>query len=314
MEERNIFSAKFVNKSTAELEDIIAGDSHIEEAKIAAKLEIESRSLQEGEIVIYKNDSVEPSTEISEPEYTGKKLYTEKQVSASAFFGGPLPAGILIYKNLIRLEKEKQAYIVLATTLILCAGLLFAIIATPENILNKIPNQLFPTIWGLLVLAIYHFQFAHLAKETLKSKQARESNWNVTGVTVFGTIVFLVLAIAIGMVEPAFPGKKMEFRGGNEIFYDETTSAKDVKKLSSQLFTSEFFDENYPGTARLETNPDSYSVTLLFNKDLWEDQDVLSDLVIIKWLLEAQYNTPVKLMLMDYALNGNEVYKIVEEN
>ncbi len=323
MENRNVFSEKFKDKSTSELQAILESDSHVDDAKLAAKWILEERNpssdnaniaFQAEQYIKDKNRIDKESSEVLVEEYTGKKLYTEKQVSASAFLGGPLPAGILIYKNLIRLGKEKEAYVTLATTLILSVGLVFALIRTPENIIDKIPNQLFPAIWGLLILAIYHVLFAHLAKKELKSKGAIESNWNVAGITVFGTILFLAVAIIIAMFEPDFPGKKMEFKGGNVIYHNETSSAKDIGNLSSQLFAVQFFDEKYPGTARLETYSNSYTVTLLFNKDLWEDQNVNSELTSLKWLLEAAYNSSVNLKLMDYSLNGDEVYKIIDQN
>lgn len=41
-------------------------------------------------------------------------------------------------------------------------------------------------------------------------------------------------------------------------------------------------------------------------------QNMLTELNSIKRLLEADFDTPVNLKLMDYNLNGDEVYKIVE--
>lgn len=160
-----------------------------------------------------------------------KKLFTEKQISISAFLGGPIPPGILIYKNLVRLNKEKEAYITLAATLIFTTGLVYTLIAIPNSIFEKIPSQLSPTVIGLIFWVLYHFLLAHQIKAELESGSIKESNWRVAGATVIGIVLYLGIAVGIGFSQPPFPGDKISFNE-NEIYFDQNTSKEDVKKLA----------------------------------------------------------------------------------
>ena len=40
-----------------------------------------------------------------------KKYFTERQIYASAFLGGPIPPGILIYKNFKKIGDDRKATI-----------------------------------------------------------------------------------------------------------------------------------------------------------------------------------------------------------
>ncbi len=61
------------------------------------------------------------------------KFYTEKQVGLAAFLGGPIPPGILIYKNLKRLGKDKESLITLAGTLLFTVFLIYVLIKIPAD-------------------------------------------------------------------------------------------------------------------------------------------------------------------------------------
>ena len=126
-----------------------------------------------------------------------KKYFTEKQIGVSALFGGPVPAGILIYLNLRRLGKERDASIVMAGTLVFTVGLVFGLNNIPDDVFNKIPNQLFPSLIGLLIFGMYHWLFSNTVKIVIKEGGDKESNWRVAVLTVIGMVLYAGIAIGL---------------------------------------------------------------------------------------------------------------------
>ena len=126
-----------------------------------------------------------------------KKYFTEKQVGASAIFGGPVPAGILMFLNLQRLGKERDASFVMAGTLLFTVGLVVGLIYIPDEVFGKIPNQLFPTFIGLLIFGIYHWLFSSNVKIVIEEGGHKESNWTVVVITVIGIVLYAGIAIGL---------------------------------------------------------------------------------------------------------------------
>ncbi|MGE0588291.1 MAG: hypothetical protein AB7O48_06925 [Cyclobacteriaceae bacterium] len=237
-----------------------------------------------------------------------KKLFTEKQISVSAVLGGPLPPGILIYQNLRRLNKEKEAYITIAATLVFTIGLIYVLSIIPESADDRVPLQIGPSLIGLAFWGVYHLLLSEPIKKEFEAGASSESNWKVAGTTALGIVLYLGIALGIGFSQPPFPGEKMSFQN-NEIYYDENTNTEDVKKLADQLFLIGYFSEEYANTARLETWETRYVVTLPISKDFWTDPAVISDLTSLKSLLEVELGKAVTLTLEDYQLDGKTITK-----
>lgn len=238
-----------------------------------------------------------------------QKLFTEKQVSASGFFGGPIPPGILMYKNLLRLGREREAHVTLASTFIFSLGFIVAAIKTPTEIFDKIPSQVFPAIIGLLVWGLYRLLFGDTVKEKLDEGASKESNRLVTGWTFGGMITYLILLFGVALVEPAFPGDKISF-DGNEIYFDSPqTSEKEVKKLASQLYSIEYFSGETYNAVRISKNQSGYDVQIPIDKEFWEDSEIMDVLFSLKWLLEADLENDVSIFLEHYELNGQTLTK-----
>lgn len=239
-----------------------------------------------------------------------KKLFTEKQIGVSALIGGPIPPGILIYINLRRLDKEKAAYITLAGTFIFTMGLVYGLINIPEHIIDKIPSNLFPTIIGVIVWALYRILIARVAREELDAGSPRESNWKVARLTLVGIILHAGVLLSVASVTPYFPGDKLTF-DGNEVYYDQSqTSDKDVQVLASQLFNIGYFEEGQNYIAGLETMGDTYIVTLPLRKQAWEDTGIVGSIKNLKDLLQIDYGAKVTIVVEDYDLAGNRLTKI----
>ena len=96
--------------------------------------------------------------DLKNQEFAKQKLFSEKQVDVSAFLGGPIPPGLLIYRNYKALGKDKEAYIALAATFVFTILFFYALLQIPQEILDKVPNILFTAFYAVLVFIFFrHF-------------------------------------------------------------------------------------------------------------------------------------------------------------
>lgn len=322
MNRSNQFTEKFQHRSDEELIEILESDSHAQEARFAAQWILEERlkekklapsaeevpSLAEEGLEETATDQFSPSSS----DFAGKAFYTEKQVMAAAFFGGPLPVGILIFKNLIRLRRERTAYLTLLSTIIFSMALIYAIIYYPNGWINQMPDMLFSTLMGGIFVLVYHLLLADEIKKAIQIAATVESNWKVVIYTLFGIVVLLSFAFLLAFFEPVFPDKKIAYEGGNELYYDSNSSQKDVNYLAEELFNSGYFQVEYPGIARLQTDEGQYTVTLLVIQQSWSDEVLISNLNSLKIKSSIELNKKVSLRLLDYDINGKEIYHYVD--
>lgn len=122
------------------------------------------------------------------------KLYSKKSIGIATYLGGPLAAGILIRKNYINLNNDKQGLNALlsgiGTTLLLVAILVF----TPEKIMDKIPTPLIPMIYtGAVYLILEKIQGKEL--EAFKQNNGTfYSVWRAVGISLVSAL-FLALPV-----------------------------------------------------------------------------------------------------------------------
>jgi 4-amino-4-deoxy-L-arabinose transferase-like glycosyltransferase len=123
-----------------------------------------------------------------------KQLYSQRSIGIATFFGGPLAAGILVQRNYINLGNEGHGKQALYLGILLTIALFLGIFSIPEELIDKIPNSVFPAIYTALI---------YLAVEKLQGKQlnAHKDNngsfysaWNATGIG-FGCMVVLLAGI-----------------------------------------------------------------------------------------------------------------------
>jgi len=98
------------------------------------------------------------------------KYYSEKQVGVAAFLGGPIASGILIYKNLKKLGKEKESLLAIGGILVFTILLVYLLLKIPDSPDFRLLNQIGPSIIGLIMFALYRFFFSVEFIEGLKDK------------------------------------------------------------------------------------------------------------------------------------------------
>lgn len=237
-----------------------------------------------------------------------KKIFTEKQVDISALLAGPIPPGLLIYRNYIALGKEGQAYKALASTLIFTILFFYGIFQIPEHVIDQIPNAAFTLFYGVLVFIFFRKFLADDVNEAIQSGVEKGSNWAVAGYTVLGLIINLAIAFGLANYEPFYEGEVVEVNG-NELYFDSSVPERDVNMLVEQFKTNDFFGPDYGNIARLQIINNKYFITVVVDESLWSDQGVIDFFRSLKWIMETEYGKTTNLKLESVSLSGKSIYK-----
>jgi hypothetical protein len=238
----------------------------------------------------------------------GQKIFSEKQVDVSAFLGGPIPPGILIFKNYMRLGNERAAYKSLAVTLIFTVAFFYAILQIPDAILDKIPDIAFSGFYGLLVFLFFRYYMATDVKAAFESGMEKASNWNVAGLTILGLVLNLSIVFMLSYNQPFYEGQKITF-DGNELYYNENTSKEKADMLIDKFVEIDFFGPDYGNIGRLETVNGKYFITMIVDEQYWSDDEIMLALTTMKWSLEAELDQSIELKLEHVYLTGKSKYK-----
>lgn len=127
------------------------------------------------------------------------KFYSQTAIGIATYFGGPLAAGILVRRNSLNLEREKEgltALIVGIVSTVLLFGVLYLI---PEPVLDKIPNALIPAIYtGIIYLIVRKIHGKILDEHKKEGTHGFYSNWRAAGIGLVCAFVLLGGLFAYG--------------------------------------------------------------------------------------------------------------------
>lgn len=135
-------------------------------------------------------------------EESKKKLYSQKGISIATFFGGPLAAGYLIRKNFKALDKEREGLISIILGIIFTAAVFVPLFMLPEEIIDKIPNQLIPGIYTLIIYGIVEAVQGKDLKIHKEEQRQFESNWKATGIGFLSMLVLGSVIVAYIFTSP----------------------------------------------------------------------------------------------------------------
>lgn len=179
------------NLSNQELVQIIKSKhSEIIEKVEAAEKELQKRGFQ--------TDNPETLREISKPKKIVINenlpfLHTERAVWITSFFGGPLAAGYLIYENYRNLDNSRNAKISLIIGILASIVVFGGVFLIPEKIIDKIPNQIIPIIYTVII----YFIVKKIFGKELKDHKENGGRFYKTGRAVIVGAISLVLIIII---------------------------------------------------------------------------------------------------------------------
>ncbi|MEO9474083.1 MAG: hypothetical protein ABJG41_01060 [Cyclobacteriaceae bacterium] len=238
-----------------------------------------------------------------------RKLFTEKQIDVSAILAGPIPPGLLIYKNYLALGKAKQAYTALASTLIFTIAFFYGMFQVPQDIMDKVPNFVFTAFYGILVFIFFRNFMAKDVNDAFEKGATKGSNWTVTGITIMGLVLNLGIIFGIAIDQPFYDGEVINV-DGNELYYDaEFVSSGEANRLALQFQTNDFFGKDYGNTARLQLIGEDYLITMVVDEQFWSEAEFINSLVSMKWLLEVEFSRSINLKLESVSLSGNSKFK-----
>jgi hypothetical protein len=154
------------------------------------------------------------------------QLFSQRSIGIATFLGGPLAASILVRRNYINLGKEDAGLFAIALGVLATTLIFSTLFLVPEEIMDKIPNAVFPAIYtAIIYLIVEKFQGKELAFHK-ENNGAFFSVWKAAGI---GSICMVILiAVIFGIVylkESSFDTKTYD-KGLAEFQKNETAALK----------------------------------------------------------------------------------------
>ncbi|MBI9058459.1 MAG: hypothetical protein JEZ01_11915 [Labilibaculum sp.] len=235
-----------------------------------------------------------------------QKYYSEKQIYFATFLGGPIPPGILIYKNFKQIGDDKRASLALIITFIFTSILFYGLMQIPEEISDKIPNLVFSSLYTGIVYLVYHHYLADSINDLLIETENKASNWAVTGFTIFGVLINILIIISFAFSTPLFPGDKMIYGEiEHEIYFDEgTISESNLQEVGRILTDFEYFYNDMQQAVRIESTENDYTLILPIGKENWHNADLLFELDNLKQVQNNDTGELFHLQLIHWDLSG----------
>jgi len=238
------------------------------------------------------------------------RYFNEAQTDLSAVLGGPVPAGIMFYKNFKVLKRPKDALFSLLATFIFTVLLIVLLIKLPPEIVDKIPNFVFTAIWGIAAALLYRTFLKKDLDQLDKEEYTRTSNWAVAGYTVLGIIIFFSVGFLIAINQPAFPGERVPVgETDNEVYYQGYVTEDNIQTLVYTLQELGYFSEETANAVQIKHKGDKYTVTLSVEKSVWENPEINSAIMILKKELSLNFKADVIVILEDYKITGKRITK-----
>jgi hypothetical protein len=123
-----------------------------------------------------------------------KPLYSQRAIGIATFFGGPLAAGILVQRNYINLGNEWHGKHALSIGILSTLAMFIGIFSLPEDILDKIPNSVFPAIYTLIIYLVVEKLQGNVLKTHKANNGPFYSAWKATGI---GFVCMLVIIAGV---------------------------------------------------------------------------------------------------------------------
>ncbi|MDR3094285.1 MAG: hypothetical protein LBU62_06575 [Bacteroidales bacterium] len=131
------------------------------------------------------------------------QLYSQRAIGVATFLGGPLAAGILARHNFIRLGQPqwgKYALIIgIISTVLVFAG----VCSLPEEMLDKIPKILIPSIYTLIIGYIVKIYQGAALKAHKANNRPFCSVWKAAGVGILCTAIYLAIVLGAACLAPS---------------------------------------------------------------------------------------------------------------
>ena len=243
-----------------------------------------------------------------------KKFFTEKQIYVSTFFGGPVSAGILIYKNFKAIGDERKAIMTLILTLVFSSALFWGFINIPEEITDKMPDILITIVYTLIIYFVYKTYFAKLINPSIIEHENKASNWVVAGYSFLGLAVSLIFIFWFAYEPPIFSGEIANYgKANNEIYYDANSiDDSEINILGQTLTANGFFVDNNQTMVQIKEFEDEYELSLIINAEFINNPELIPFFDALKDNLSNQFQKEVKIIIVAIDDQGKIIEKITK--
>jgi len=231
-------------------------------------------------------------------------------MQAAAFLGGPLPVGILLFKNFKRLRRDAAAYISLASASIILV-LVFMSLMQEGGILSRAPRLAIPILYSLITFFVYKtYLFKDVAKAMSEGAKTA-SNWVVVGYTALGLAFSAAVLFGFTLFISEFDGPYTDF-GSNRLYHDESMSDAVLRSTADQLYAMEHFDQ-LGFEASIKQYEAHYEITMLYLSENWEDEEFINFFKEQRLAFQSFLDKEVVIVLRDYDRNGNMIIRQIRE-
>jgi hypothetical protein len=131
-----------------------------------------------------------------------KKVYSWLAILVSSVIGGPLGGVYMLGENFKVMGKKDSArktFIIGAASVI---AISIALILTPENIVEQIPNYLLTAVAAGVLAGLAKKHQEKGIKDILSSGGKKQSVWKIAAITVLFTLIMLAFVLAVSAIMP----------------------------------------------------------------------------------------------------------------
>jgi hypothetical protein len=205
------------------------------------------------------------------------KLYSPGHVALAAFLGGPVGAFVLLALNYKRLGRGTAAAITVLWGLLTVAALVA---------LNlKLPESSPALLLGLPVFLVLWLAAKMLQGEAFDGhvQQGGEpaSGWAAAGFGLLGAVLFCGISVGVFLAHEqrlrSRLGKRIDFGGGQEVFYGQGATEADARALGAYLREAGVFDGRRPMSFQVSRDGNRVAVSIIVADKELNDPDAERD-------------------------------------
>lgn len=224
------------------------------------------------------------------------EIYTERQIQAGTFLGGPLVVGYFFAQNFKVFNEKNKArnslIISVAATVLLFIGLWII----PG--IERIPNALIPIINGVIALGLVR---------TFQSDRIREyagpvHTWINTLVVSFGLmVVTLIPVVGLALYATSSITEKTYGRMQHDVSFDKSNiSEAEVDSIAAALRKWTYFDDEVKKSVDVRKDGDTFVLSLYCNDSIRTDSEATKPFRELQ--SEMQTSSPSNPIVLDLVI------------
>jgi len=232
------------------------------------------------------------------------RLFSTRAVGVGALVGGPIAAGTMIGLNYRRLGNSRACWYAFAGGALLTALMFWGLFNVPSEIVDRIPRQLMPAIYGPLAGYLAARLQGDGIRKAIEGGARKASAWAVAGWSIGSVVVTLGMIVPFALASPplGFHGEKLAFgpHGAYEIYFAKGVDEPRREAVEKYLEHTGYFEGGNERPAQVDQQRGAYIVSLAIVRENWDKPDLLQYLGTVRADLEQfVLKGKVSLLLVD---------------